>query len=75
MPYNKDKVDEIVLALMQLGLHDMDRTWKSFDWDSMDRLYKKGLISDPVNKNKSVILTEKGLEMSKALFEKHFVVE
>jgi hypothetical protein len=23
---------------------------KSFDWDAMDRLHKKGLISDPVGR-------------------------
>ena len=25
------------------------RTWKSFDWDAMERLHRKGLISDPVS--------------------------
>jgi hypothetical protein len=27
------KIDEAVLALLYLGRHDGDRTWKSFDWD------------------------------------------
>jgi hypothetical protein len=31
------------------------RTWKSFDWAAMERLYTKGLISDPVGKAKSVV--------------------
>lgn len=43
MQYDHDKIDEMVLALMSLGIHDFDRAWKSFDWDSMDRLHQKGL--------------------------------
>jgi len=39
---DRDKVDEIVLALLQLTLHDSDRAWKGFDWDTLDRLYEKG---------------------------------
>jgi hypothetical protein len=29
------------------------RTWKGFDWDTLDRLYEKGWIFDPKNKAKS----------------------
>jgi hypothetical protein len=35
------------LALLYLGLHDDHRAWKSFDWDALDRLHDKGLISNP----------------------------
>jgi len=38
----------------------------------MDRLHEKGDISDPKNKNKSVILTEEGAQLSEELFKKHF---
>jgi hypothetical protein len=38
----------------------------------MDRLYRKGLIHDPVGKVKSVVLTEEGLAESERLFEKLF---
>ncbi len=31
----------MILALMYLGLHDHDRSWKSFDWDSLNRLHQK----------------------------------
>jgi Domain of unknown function (DUF6429) len=50
--YDRDKVDEVVLALMYLTLHDGDRAWKGFDWDVLDRLYEKGLIGDPKSKAK-----------------------
>lgn len=49
--------------------------WKSFDWDTMDRLYGKGLISNPRNKNKSVYLSEETKILSKDLFEKHFILK
>jgi len=57
--YDQDKVDEMGLALLYLGIHDGYRTWKSFDWDAMDRLYEKCLISDPQSKAKSVVFTER----------------
>ena len=30
---NTERIDQAVLALLQLGLHDTNRSWKSFDWD------------------------------------------
>jgi len=72
MEYDQDKVDEVVLALLNLTLHDGARAWKGFDFDVMDRLYAKGYILDPHNKNKSVVLTQEGLKRSEDLFEKLF---
>ncbi len=56
-----DRIDEVVLALLVLGLHDGSRAWKTFDWDALDRLHGKGLISNPVGRAKSVVFTEAGL--------------
>ncbi len=72
MALDTDRVDEAVLALLYLGLHDQCRAWKGFDWDAMDRLHKKGMIDNPVNKAKSVVFTPEGLSRSKELFEKLF---
>ena len=72
MEIDTDKIDEAVLALLYLTLHDGFRAWKGFDWDAMDRLYRKGLIHDPVGKTKSVVLTEEGLAESERLFTKLF---
>ncbi len=72
MDFNPDKVDEAVLALLYLNLHNGARAWKSFDWDAMDRLHEKGYISNPVGKAKSVVFTEEGLEESERLFKKLF---
>ena len=72
MEIDTDRIDEAVLALLYLGLHDHWRAWKGFDWDAMGRLHEKGLISDPVGKAKSVVFSEEGLRRSEALFQEMF---
>ncbi|WP_328185265.1 DUF6429 family protein [Marinobacter sp. OP 3.4] len=72
MEIDENKIDETVLALLYLTLHDGARAWKAFDWDSMNRLHEKGFITDPVNKAKSVVLTEDGLQASERLFKQLF---
>jgi Domain of unknown function (DUF6429) len=67
-----DRVDDAVLALLYLGLHEGDRTWKGFDWDAMDRLHEKGMISRPRGKTKSVVFSEEGLRRSEQLFNEMF---
>ena len=72
MEFDTDKIDKAVLALLYLGQHDGIRTWKGFDWDAMDRLHEKGMISDPQSKAKSVVFTEEGLKQATKLFEEMF---
>jgi hypothetical protein len=72
MDIDTKKIDETVLALLHLTLHDGTRAWKGFDWDTMNRLHQKGFISDPVGKAKSVVLTDEGLRESERLFNKLF---
>lgn len=73
-----DRIDEAVLALLFLGLcerHEFTgaaRTWKTFDWATMDRLYQKGLIDSPRSKAKSVWFTDEGFKRAEALFYKLF---
>ena len=38
----------------------------------MDRLHKKGLISDPVSKAKSVVFTDDGLKEAERLYHQLF---
>ncbi len=76
MEYDKDKVDDMVLALLYLNMFRDRfslRAWKGFDWDSMDRLYEKGYIGDPKSKAKSVFVTEEGRERAEELFKRYFV--
>jgi len=67
-----EKVDEAVLALLQLGLHEGNRAWKGFDWAAMQRLHAKGYISNPVGKAKAVEFTEAGLRESQRLLRERF---
>jgi hypothetical protein len=75
MEYDKDKVDEMVLALLGLTMFEersVLRAWKGYDWDALDRLHQKGYISDPKSKSKSVVVTEEGAKRSRELFERYF---
>ncbi len=75
MDFDQDKVDNMVLALLTLTMHDSDgvvRAWKGYDWETMDRLWAKGYISDPKSKAKSVQLTEEGVTRSRKLFDEYF---
>jgi len=78
MEYDKDKVDEVTLALLYLVTWDRQkglgsRAWKGFDWETMNCLHEKGFISNPIGKAKSVVLDEEGFQKAEALFQKHFV--
>ena len=72
MEIDEEKIDAAVLALLWLTLHDERRAWKSFDWNTMNRLHRKGMIADPANKAKSVVLTDEGLCQAEALFRTLF---
>ncbi len=72
MEIDDDKIDDAVLALLWLTLHDERRAWKDFDWASQDRLHKKGLIAQPTGKSRSLVLTDEGLQRSEALFRALF---
>ena len=47
------------------------RAWKGLDWDIMNRLHDKRMISDPKSKAKSVAWTEEGAKLSSELFKKY----
>jgi hypothetical protein len=75
MNYDVERIDEVTLALLWLTVFKYGstvRTWKSHDWDVLDRLCVKGYISNPKSQAKSVLLTEAGQKRSQELFEKYF---
>ena len=74
MVIDTDKIDETVLALLHLTLHDGPRAWKGHDWEVLNRLHHKGMIDNPVGKAKSVVLTDQGLAESARLFRKLFEI-
>ena len=72
MEYDKDKVDDLVLALLHLTSfreRGIVRAWKGHDWNALDRLCDKGFISDPKSKNKSVVLSDDGARKAQELFQ------
>ena len=72
MELDTNKIDDAVLALLSLGLHDGARVWKGFYWEAMNRLHEQGYITDPRGKAKSVVFTEEGLERAQRLLEELF---
>lgn len=74
MEVDRDKIDDVILALLYLTLGRDGHAWKGFDWSAMNRLHEKGFIGDPVNKAKSVRLTDEGTVRSEELFREMFTV-
>jgi hypothetical protein len=75
MEFDQDKVDKMMLALLYLTSSTDKygtRTWKGLDVATLDRLYKKGYISDPQSKSPTMLLSEEGARLSKALFIQYF---
>jgi hypothetical protein len=72
MDIDTEKVDEAVLAVLYLTLHDHVRAWKGIDWDALARLHQKGLIEEPAGKQKSVVFTDEGLRRAEHCFRKLF---
>ena len=79
MKHDTDKIDDAVLALLALTIHDEDdygaRAWKGHDWDALGRLHEKGMIHDPRGRAKSVALTTEGLAKCRELFDSLFTRE
>jgi hypothetical protein len=71
MAFNRERAGDLVLALMQLTLHEERRAWKSFDWDVMNDLFERGFITDPRREAKSVLLTDEGLARSREMYDKY----
>lgn len=70
---DQELIDQAVLAMLYLNMATSasagpGRAWKSLDWDSLDRLHAKGLISNPSSKAKSVMLSERGLALAETAF-------
>jgi hypothetical protein len=74
MDYDKDKVDELAMALMFLTTSKIGsggRSWRGFDAATLERLHAKGWISDPNAKGTSLMLSPEGMATAEAAFHKH----
>ncbi|MBC3209100.1 hypothetical protein HU755_20035 [Pseudomonas sp. SWRI111] len=72
MEYDRKLIDDTVLALLAACSSASGNAWKGYDFEIMNRLHEQGLISDPVNRNKSIWLTEEGLERGREIAERMF---
>jgi len=75
MPIDTDKIDDMVLALLHLTSFEYGgglRAWKGHDWEALNRLHEKELVSNPRGKAKSVAFSDEGARRAKELFEKYF---
>ena len=76
MQINTEKIDDVVLALLHLTSFTYGvgvRAWKGHDWEALNRLHEKGLISNPRGKAKSVSFSDVGGKRAKELFEQYFM--
>jgi hypothetical protein len=74
MDYDKEKVDDLTLALLYLVMTKEKHgvfAWKGFDWETMNRLHEKGYISNPIGKQKSVGVSLEGQKKAEELFRKY----
>ncbi len=75
LEYDKDRVDEVVLALLYLTTFEGElglKTWKNIDLGVLTRLYEKGFISNPLTGSKSVAISREAADQSRELFRKYF---
>lgn len=72
MEYDDRLIEDAVLALLAPYSAEKGDAWKGFDFEIMNRLHEQGFISDPVNRNKSIWLTEEGLERGRQLADQLF---
>ncbi|WP_422421908.1 DUF6429 family protein [Pseudomonas sp. GZD-222] len=74
MEYDEKLIEDAVLALLATFSSDDGNAWKGFDFEIMNRLHEHGFISNPVNRNKSIWLTEEGLERGREIADRLFGV-
>ena len=72
MEYDMKLIDDAVLALLAAYSSDAGNAWKGYDFEIMNRLHEQGLISNPVNRNKSIWLTKEGLERGREIAGRMF---
>ncbi|MBN2358819.1 MAG: hypothetical protein JXR83_05155 [Deltaproteobacteria bacterium] len=77
MQYDRDKVDDMTLALLYLVTTreqggEGGRAWKGLHLETMRRLQQKGWIKETSRKSLSLQVTAEGFRRSEQLFFEHF---
>jgi hypothetical protein len=66
------KIDEAVLAMLYLSVHNGHWAWKAVDKDATMRLHARGLLKNPSTTARAIILTDDGLEEARRACERLF---
>ena len=74
MAIDTDRIDDAVLALLCLTLHDELLASKGFEGEALGRLHRQGMIESPDASADSVTFTPDGLQRSKQLLEQLFAM-
>ncbi len=72
---NQEKLAETALANLSLSSFADPmgvRAWEGMDWDLLNMLFEKDWISNPVGKQKSIVMSEEGIKLAEEFLEKHF---
>jgi Domain of unknown function (DUF6429) len=72
MKLDENRIADAVLALLAAYSFDNGRAWKGYDFNILDRLFAQGYIHDCKDKNKSLYLTDEGLQRGQALAQALF---
>jgi hypothetical protein len=75
MHYDESKIDEAALAVLYLTAieeHGLTRAWKGVDWAVTQRLHERGFIDDPRSRPKSIIFTDAGVSLARAVAQRLF---
>ncbi len=80
--HNEDTVKELILVLMYLSKFKMGKNedysaWKTYDYDILNKLAEEEYIDQGryPTRNKSAVITEKGIEYAKELLAKYGIKE
>ena len=73
MKLDRQKVEEAVLAVLWLTLHNEVEAWKTIDWETIGSIASEGVHSDPARRAKSVVFTEEGLAEAERAAKKMLV--
>lgn len=74
MEYDKDKADELTLALMYIVMskeRDGGRAWKGFDLQILTRLHRKGWIAEPKLREMTLTVTPEGVRKAEEMYRKY----
>jgi len=72
MKLDENLIADAVLALLAAYSFNNGRAWKGYDFGILDRLFAQGYIHDCKDKNKSLYLTDAGLQRGQALAQALF---